>query len=173
MGESAYQLERFAAPAKQQQRPRVRVAERTKRAKASPVARMVRTMVTAVVLVVLIGGVLYTQATITELQGQISTRSKELVEEEALSAYLTYELEGMTNIRNVEQRARELGLAEINKNQQAYVRVEDGEQVEVKENALVTLFNKARTGLLSAADTLEPLPPLSEEEADEMEAETE
>lgn len=158
MGEHAYQLERFATPAKQpQQRPRVRVAKGRART-VSPVGRMVRTLLTALVLVVLVGGVLYTQATITELQGQISTVNKQYTEEKAMYAYLNYELEGMTNIRNVEERAAELGLVKINANQQTYVRVSEGDVIEVKENALVTLLNKARTGLLNAVESLEPLP---------------
>lgn len=157
MGGNAYQLERFAAP-ERQQKPRVRVAKRRASRAASPVLRMVRILATAIVMVVLVGGVLYTQAAITELQGQIAAANNELVEETALHDYYTYKLESMTNIRNVEQRAAELGLVKINQNQQTYVRVADGDQIEVRENPLESLLNKARTGLLTAAEDLSPLP---------------
>ncbi len=165
MAEIAYQLERFA-PREKEPPVRVRVAPKTRsRSKgARQILRMVRVLVCSLVMVVLVCGLLYTQASITELQGQISDQQKALTEEEALYNYLSYELEGVTNIRNVEQRAAELGLAKVNANQLSYVRVADGEKIEVKESGLDALLNKARTGLLNTAERLEPLPADTEEE---------
>lgn len=162
MAEIAYQLEHFAPREKEQEAPRVRVSKRERSEATAQTLRMVRVLLVSVAFVVLVCGVLYTQAKVTELQGQITTKSKELVEAEALSAYLSYELEGMSNLRNIEEKAAELGLEKINANQIRYVRVDEGNTIEVKENPLFSLFGKAKTGLLNAMDTMSP--PLAEDD---------
>lgn len=162
MAETAYQLEHFAPREKQRETPRVRVSKRERSEAAAQLLRMVRTLLVCMVFVVLVCGVLYTHTQITELQGQITSKSKEVVEQEALYAYLSYELEGMSNLQNIKEKAEKLGLQKINANQVSYVRVDEGNNIEVKESPLLSLFSKAKTGLLNALDTMSP--PLVEDD---------
>lgn len=156
MAEPAYELQRFAPRAeKPEPKPRVRVAKQRANT-AKPVFRMIRTLLAVAFIVVLVCGVLYTQTTVTELQSQISDKNQELVEEEALYAYLSFELESMTTQRNIEQRAEELGLVPINSNQITYVQVEDGEQIEVRDNDFSLFRQRLETGLNAIADHVSP-----------------
>ncbi|MDL2253387.1 hypothetical protein LJC49_04850, partial [Ruminococcaceae bacterium OttesenSCG-928-I18] len=81
---------------------------------------------------------------------------QELVEQEALYAYLSFELESMTTPRAIEQRAEELGLVQLSSNQITYIQVEEGDQIEVKENPLTALRERMEAGLKSFMDHIRP-----------------
>ena len=159
MAETAYDLHRFAPreskPDKQERKPKVRVAKSHSNT-AKQVFKMVRTLLTVGLLVVLVCGVLYTQTTITELQSQVSQKEQDLVEQEALHAYLNFELESMTTPRAIEQRAAELGLVPMNSNQISYIQVEEGDQIQVRESTWAGVTHQMSTGVQAVADQLNP-----------------
>lgn len=155
MPEAAYELERFAPSAKKQA-PRIKVAKRSRVEKQSKSLRLLGNLFMATVVVVLACGVLYTQNNITELQTQIASQQKELVEQKAMYAYLNFELESMSNIKNIEKRAVELGMIKMDGSQMAYVQVEEGDSIQVKESGVDLFLSKARTGFLSVMDYVAP-----------------
>ena len=162
MADVAYEFERFAAKTKapvQKSRLKVAVKEnavKVKNENRAQLMKTVRTLLAAMVVVVLVCGVLYTQTNISELQSQIDTQNQALLEEESLYAYLSFELESMTNVRNVEQRAAEMGLVEMNSSQITYVRVDDEAEIEVRQDPIDKLLSKAQTGFLTVMDYLNP-----------------
>lgn len=153
MPQPAYQLERFAPrPAVER---KMAVTPRKKRRlneRARQLLRMVRTLAAVLLVLGLVVCVLHTQARLIEIQSDIAAAKSELNEKEAEYHYLTFEMESQTNMRYVEQRARELGLERVNKGQIVYVRVQDGDEIEVSPNFLEGLISGARTGLLSIFD---------------------
>jgi len=140
LAQVAYELERFApSPAR---KPAVRVVRkpREEQKPKGQIAKMVRTLLAALVVVVLVFGVLATQTSLNELQRGITSANKELTEQEALYAHLNFELENMTSMKNVEERAAELGLEKVSGGQVNYFRAEAGNTIEVKENPFTSLF---------------------------------
>ncbi|MGD9559523.1 MAG: hypothetical protein AB7V55_02835 [Oscillospiraceae bacterium] len=154
MAQVAYELERFAPAAPKA--PRVRVAKAPRTARQSQFAKMLRTLLAALVVVLLVSGVLYTQTTLNELQRGIVKANKALLEEESLHAWLTFELENTTSMKNIEERAQELGLEKMNNGQVTYFRAEDGNTLQVRENPLMRIWENARNGLLGIMDSLIP-----------------
>lgn len=149
MAEVAYDLSRFET-AQRQRTPRVRVAKKEKAAQSArsrQLWRMVRILLGVTVMVLLVCGVLYTQAQLTELSSAITGTKKNLSEEQSLNAYLTFEIDNMTSQKNIEERAAELGMDKIDNGQIRYYRVEDSGGITVKENALQRMFANARSGL--------------------------
>lgn len=162
MAETAYNFEYFM-PMEKQQRPEKKLkvvgptaAKREKSARTLQIHKTLKIIFTALAIVVLICGVLYTQTNVAELQSDIDARRRELNDAQSYNTYLTFELEGMSNIRGIEQRAQELGLVRTNNNQITYVRVDEDSGIEVKENIFSALFEKTRTGLLNIADYISP-----------------
>ncbi len=156
MAETAYELQRFAP--REEKAPRRAVVQVAKphTGTAKQVFRMLRTLLTVGLLVSLVCGVLYTQTTMTELQSEISSKNQELVDQEAMYAYLSFELESKTTPRAIEQRAGELGLVPMNSNQITYVQVEEGNPIEIRKGPLDGLNQQFGAGLKAAADQLSP-----------------
>lgn len=155
MAEVAYELERFAPQKKKAAAPPPKVQLAPKKqpnARRATLLRMARTLVCVLVLVALVSGVLYTQASLTELQTSIAKTEKQLAEEKALNAYLSFELDNMTSLKNIEERAAQMELGHTTGEQVSYFRTDDGENIQVRENPLVSLFDNIRAGFLSLVD---------------------
>lgn len=157
MAQVAYNLEHFA-PARNTARPRpgLRVAKKRRAQRARPVWRMVRTLLAVSLLMALVCAVLYTQTTVNELQRDIARMEKRMTEEEALNAHLTFQLENMTSLKGIEERAVEMGMEKVSNGQITYYRVDDGGSIEVKENPLARLFEQIRSGFLDIVGNLVP-----------------
>ncbi len=156
MAEIAYELQRFAPrEEKPERKPVVRVVKKPS-GTAKQVFRMIRTLLTVGLLVSLVCGVLYTQTSLTELQSEISSKTQELVDQEAMYAYLSFELESKTTPRAIEQRAGELGLVPMNSNQITYVQVEEENPIQIRQGPLAGLDQQFGAGLKAAADQLNP-----------------
>lgn len=153
MAQVAYELERFAQNSRPAA-PRLRVAQKRQHSEAkAQTLRMLRTLALIVTVLLLVCSVLYTQAKLAELQSRISSTQKQLLQEQADYTYLTYELESKTNIRNIEERAQQLGLQKIDAGQFVYVRMEDSESVIIKKDPLSGLFSSVRNGFLNIAQS--------------------
>lgn len=163
MAQVAYDLERFAPSQRPTARPRVRVAvakrgqiQREKTERQKQTARMLRVLVAGVLLVILVSGVIYTQVTLSELQKQIASQKKVLQDEESLSAYLNFEMENMTNMKIIEEKAGEMGMEKAGSGQIIYFRAEDDDTIKVKEGPLATLWEKFKTDVLGIIDYVGP-----------------
>ena len=148
MAELAYNLEHFA-PQTKRRTPEVRVAKRAISARKIQFLRMVRTLFGVTMLVLLVCSVLYTQATVTELQTQIADRKQELVEEEALYAYLSFELDNKTSVKSLEESAANMGLARMTGEQVIYFRVGETEGIHVRENPFSRILQDGKNSFLS------------------------
>ncbi len=156
MAEPAYDLQHFAnkRPPKVE-KPKLKVASK-KRGNVRAVLRVMRNWLVFSMLVCLTCAVLYTQTVITELQTQISQRNQELVEQEALHAYLSFELESITTPKAVEQRAGELGLVPVSGSQISYVQVNTENEIEVAPGLLEQFGLQFDLGMKSVLDHLHP-----------------
>ncbi len=145
MAQVAYELERFApaktAPVKRSAVPAVRVVKRVQNIRHIQRMKMIRTLLTVAVLVVLVCGVLQTQATLTEVQSNISSKEAQLTEEQALSAYLNFEFENMSSLNKVEELATGMGFEKITNGQITYFRMEEDNSIQVRENPLQQLLS--------------------------------
>lgn len=152
MGNAAYDFDYFMPqPQKQQQAPKLRQVQGGRKAKSARLKQLqstVKVLVTAVVLVVLVCSVIHTQTNVAELQSQIDSKKNELIESEAYYAYLNFELETMSNTRNIEQRAKELGLTKAKNNQITYLRLDDESAIELQPSPLVQFFSDVKNGLV-------------------------
>ncbi len=156
MAETAYDLQRFAkGETQKREKPKLRVVQKGP-SRAYKVLRAFRNWFVFCVFVCLVCSVLYTQTVVTELQTQISQRSNELVEEEALHAYLSFELESMTTPKAVEQRAGEMGLVPISSSQIAYVQVREDNEIEVAPGFLEEFSMDFDLGIKTVLDHLNP-----------------
>ncbi len=156
MPETAYDLQYFASNKEtKQNRPQLKVVQK-KPSRVGGVLRAFRNWLVFSMFVCLTCSVLYTQTVVTELQTQISQKNQELVEQEALNAYLSFELESMTTPKAVEQRAAELGLVPLSSNQIAYVQVQEENEIEVAPSFLEQFGANLDLGLKTMLDHVNP-----------------
>ena len=155
MAESAYNLEHFA-PSRKAEKPRVKVAKRKVSQRHLHRMKMVKTMLTVMLVVVLVFGVLYTHTTAAELQKEITVQEKQLKDEMALSAFLNNELENLSNLKYIEERAKQLGMQKVDHQRVTYIHVNDDNEIIIKESGFAEILEDARSGLLSVWDYVSP-----------------
>lgn len=155
MAQPAYDLEHFAVKSSRAA-PRVRVAKREKTARQKQFAQMRRILLAVGLLVLMVWGVLYNNAQITEVQSDIKAADEQLAEENALNFYLSFELDNRISLNNMEEQAQELGLERVDEAGVSYFRVEEATGIQVRENIFSRLWNAARDGFLSILDYLTP-----------------
>ena len=154
MANEAYDLSRFAtsrtAPVQSKKQPKVRLVEnRDRLRRTQQIKKAAAIMLSSVFLLALVAGVINTQTTITELQSSIATQNKLLSDEQALNVHLTFELDSKTNLKNIEERASQLGLVKLENSQKTYIRNLEENQIEVHPNGLMQMVEDARAGLES------------------------
>lgn len=156
MPQTAYEFSRFEQRAEApSQKPRVRVAKGSSRRASAQLKQMLRTMLLCTVVVVLAVGVLYTQTSITELQSQIAGAEKQMNELKTVHDYLNGELEKMVNLRTLDERAQALGLVQMDHSKVNYIRVNDGDAIQVKKSTLEQLLEDIQARFLSIWEYLE------------------
>ncbi len=156
MAQVAYDLEHFAPKAKKAKVIKVSTVNRKDVEHKMQLMRMMKMLFCAMVLVCLIGAVLYTQATVTELQAQITQKEKELVEEEALYAYLSFEMDNKSSVRNIEKSASDMGLVRMNSGQVTYFRVDENTGIQLKKNPVEQFFDDTKANFLSFWEYIQP-----------------
>ena len=111
-----------AAPAP---RPRrtvpVRVEENQRRKRNKQRMQTLRRAVMVGLVVVMAAALLFTQALITQTQNQLETQERVYKEQLAQYDDLMCRLEGMVDMRNLDEQARNLGLVPLQSNQIIYV----------------------------------------------------
>ena len=157
MAQVAYDLKHFETVNKPA--PPVRVAKRVNRqrsAQSAQILKMMRILGGVLVLVALVCAVLYTQTAVTEVTTQIATQKQELKEEESLYTYLSFELDNKTSLKNIEDSAANMGLKKVGSDQIRYFRVEDGNEITVKENFFQSIWSRLQAGLQGVLGQLSP-----------------
>lgn len=155
MAEAAYNLEHFA-PVKKTEKPKIKVVKRKRTQRQTHLLKMMRTMLTVMLVVLLVFGVLYTQTTLTELQKEITAQEGQLRELVSMSDYLNNELENLSNVKYIEERAQQLGLQKVDKQWITYVHINGDSEIQIQENGWQEVFENTKNGLLSIWDYVSP-----------------
>lgn len=146
MSNVAYDLNKFAPKQedKKEKRTDIKVTKRNDNPVIKPkhhLARAIINVVFAVAFVVLVCGVLYTQSTLAELQSDIKTQNSALKEEKSINASLTLNMGSKANLKDIEERAKEMGMIKPEQDDTIYIRPSDGERVIVKENSFKSFWS--------------------------------
>lgn len=153
MESNAYELERFA-PREQQAQIRVAKTEQKTLRRAS--LRGVKIAALICIMLALICSLLYSKSITTELARNINLTEQEIVEAKSEYAYLSNEMELKANIKNIEQRAAELGLVKMSPSQITYVTVTKENKLVVAQNSAKIAFENVKSGFLSFMEYMAP-----------------
>ena len=115
---------------------------------------------TAAVVIVLLGlvwGLLYSQATLTELTTDVQRTQRQLSTARSEHDYLAGVMDSKTSVKNVEEVARaQLGLVKLDKSQITYATLEDESVITVPRSGWRQLMDQVHNSLLSVMDYLNP-----------------
>ena len=147
------------APKVERPQPRVRVV-RGGRHGLNRVRRLAASMLQVLAVALLLGlivSVVYSQAKITELNGQINETKTQLTAAQSEYDYLTTQMSNITSRTNLQQVAEgELGLVPADPSQITYVQLESESVIEKKSGSTQLLLEDLRTAALSLLDSLNP-----------------
>ena len=154
MAQVAYDLERFAERPLET-KPRMRAVQGKKQAMKIS-AQAYKTVAVSCVMVMLTVGLLQSQATLTQLTGQIQKTNQQLINAQSDYNYLSGVLDSKTNLKNVEQIAARLGLMKLDKSQITYVTLESESTIQRPESGLERIWNLLSSSFLRLMDHLDP-----------------
>ena len=147
------------APKVERPQPRVRVV-RGGRHGLNRVRRLAASMLQVLVVALLLGlivSVVYSQAKITELNGQINETRAQLTAAQSEYDYLTTQMSNITSRTNLQQVAEgELGLVPADPSQITYVQLESESVIEKKSGSTQLLLEDLRTAALNLLGSLNP-----------------
>lgn len=147
------------APKVERPQPRVRVV-RGGRHGLNRVRRLAASMLQVLAVALLLGlivSVVYSQAKITELNGQINDTRTQLTAAQSEHDYLTTQMSNITSRTNLQQVAEgELGLVPTDPSQITYVQLENESVIEKKTGGAQLLLDDLRTAALNLLGSLDP-----------------
>ena len=147
------------APKVERPQPRVRVV-RGGRHGLNRVRRLAASMLQVLAVALLLGlivSVVYSQAKITELNGQINETRTQLTAAQSQYDYLTTQMSNITSRTNLQQVAEgELGLVPADPSQITYVQLESESVIEKKSGSTQLLLEDLRTAALNLLGSLYP-----------------
>lgn len=147
------------APKVERPQPRVRVV-RGGRHGLNRVRRLAASMLQVLAVALLLGlivSVVYSQAKITELNGQINETRTQLTAAQSEYDYLTTQMNNITSRTNLQQVAEgELGLVPADPSQITYVQLESESVIEKKSGSTQLLLEDLRTAALNLLGSLDP-----------------
>ena len=113
-------------------------------------------LVTALVLGLVVA-LLYSQATITELSGEIESARQELVAEQSTYDYLSGQMDKITSTNNIAAIAEgRLGLVKADPSQITYLDLEDEGLIVRSESGFSKLLSSFQTAALSLIGNFDP-----------------
>ncbi len=140
-----------------QSAPRIRVQKGNNNQKLKQRLKQLRTVGVCVVLVSLICGLLYSQATLTELTTELQRTQRQLSMAHSEHDYLQSVMDGKTGVKNVEEIARsQLGLVKIDKSQITYATLEEESVITLPRSGLRKKLEELQGSMLSVMDYLNP-----------------
>lgn len=138
---TAYNFNRFETAERVAPRPKIKVAPPSARRKMRQQTRTFLQVLGMVSLLAILGSmVIGTYATVGELRREISSQETQLTNEQAIYSDLMFQMESETNLNMVEQRALELGLVKVDKNQVTYIRVMEESQIQLQKSPLAQVL---------------------------------
>ena len=160
MGTSAaYDLSRFA-PSRQavSRRPKLVVTDPGVKARAhARTMYAIKVIAGLLVLASVVVAMLYSRATITELNTEINTQQKLLRDLQSEQVRLSAELESQVSMRNLEEYAtQKLGMSQLDKSQVTYVDLNQGDRIELTNTSLKpTLMERLKLAITNVKALLE------------------
>lgn len=148
-----------AAQRLERPRPSVRVVRGGKNGlgKAKQLAGNVAKVLAAALLLGLIVSVVYSQAKLTELNGQINTTRTELTAAQSEYDYLSTKMSEITSRSSLQEVAEgRLGLVKLDPSQITYVQLEEQSVIERSADAAGRFLAQVRTAALSLLGSLNP-----------------
>ncbi len=125
--------------------------------RARTVARNVLWGLAAALLLLMIVAVVYSQAQVTRLSGQLEKTRSELTNAQSVYDYLSETLSDITSTTNVQQIAEgRLGLVRADASQITYIKLQEQSVIERSSHGLDRVMENFRTAALSLLNTLDP-----------------
>ena len=147
------------APKVERPQPRVRVV-RGGRHGLNRVRRLAASMLQVLAVALLLGlivSVVYSQAKITELNGQINETKNQLTAAQSEYDYLATQMSNITSRTSLQQVAEgQLGLVPVDPSQITYVQLEDQSVIEKTTSSAQLLVSDVRTAALNLLGSLNP-----------------
>lgn len=158
MPQPAYNLADFAPRTAPQRRLRVAPPAPQRRARArAQVLRRVRLAAAVTVMLALICSVIYSQAQLTELGGQIADAQQQLADAQSEYTYYNNEMTMRHSMDSVSAYASsELGLVKMDKSQITYINTGSDNRIRRDENALEKLLDDTAAGAMDIMEYIAP-----------------
>lgn len=147
------------APKVQRPQPKVQVVRGGRHGlnRARHVAASTLNVLAVALLLGLIVSVVYSQAKITELNGQINDTKTQLTAAQSEYDYLASQMNNITSRTSLQQVAEgQLGLVQVDPSQVTYVQLEDESVIEKTSSSAEALFSDVRTAALNLLESLNP-----------------
>jgi len=147
------------APKVQRPQPKVQVVRGGRHGlnRARHVAASTLNVLAVALLLGLIVSVVYSQAKITELNGQINDTKTQLTAAQSEYDYLASQMSNITSRTSLQQVAEgQLGLVQVDPSQVTYVQLEDESVIEKTSSSAEALFSDVRTAALNLLESLDP-----------------
>lgn len=147
------------APKVQRPQPKVQVVRggRYGLNRARHVAVSTLNVLAVALLLGLIVSVVYSQAKITELNGQINDTKTQLTAAQSEYDYLASQMSNITSRTSLQQVAEgQLGLVQVDPSQVTYVQLEDESVIEKTSSNAEALFSNVSTAALNLLEGMNP-----------------
>lgn len=158
MTQAAYDLNMKTKSYGQYRAPHVRVVRgRSRLDKLRQAVAALRSVLVAALILGLIVSLLYSQAIITELSGEIESTRQELTQEQSTYDYLSGRMDDITSTTNIQEIAEgKLGLVKADASQITYITMEDQSVIVRTESDLSRLLSGVKTAALSLIGNFNP-----------------
>ncbi|WP_294449268.1 hypothetical protein [uncultured Gemmiger sp.] len=158
MTQAAYDLNMKTKSYGQYRAPRVRVVRgRSRLDKLRQTVAALRSVLVAALILGLVVSLLYSQAIITELSGEIESTRQELTQEQSTYDYLSGRMDDITSTTNIQEIAEgKLGLVKADASQITYITMEDQSRIVRNESDLSRLLSGVKTAALSLIGNFNP-----------------
>lgn len=146
-------------PKIERREPNVRVVRGGKHGlnRARQLATSMVNVLAVALLLGLVVSVVYSQAKITELNGQINETMEQLTAAESEYDYLATQMSNITSRTSLQQVAEgQLGLVQVDPSQITYVQLEDQSVIERNTNSTELFLSDVRTAALNLLGSLNP-----------------
>ena len=158
MTQAAYDLNMKTKSYGQYRAPRVRVVRgRSRLDKLRQTVAALRSVLVVALILGLVVSLLYSQAIITELSGEIESTRQELTQEQSTYDYLSGRMDDITSTTNIQEIAEgKLGLVKADASQITYITMEDQSRIVRNESDLSRLLSGVKTAALSLIGNFNP-----------------
>lgn len=147
------------APKMERRQPKVEVVRGGRHGlnRARQLASSTLSVLAVALLLGLVVSVVYSQAKITELNGEINDTKTQLTAAQSEYDYLSTQMSNITSRTNLQQVAEgQLGLVQLDPSQITYVQLEDQSVIEKTTSSAELLLSDVRTAALDLLGSLNP-----------------